>query len=99
MGRPSKYSDKVLQEICDRLSQGEPLAQICRDDHMPGVQTVYDWSNEREPVSVAITRAREIGEDAIAAQVLEIVDTKPARVATMHGDQVTITREVVTRKV
>ena len=78
----------MLQEICDRLSQGEPLAQICRDDHMPGVQTVYDWSNEREPVSVAITRAREIGEDAIAAQVLEIVDTKPARVATMHGDQV-----------
>ena len=74
MGRPSKYSDKVLQEICDRLSQGEPLAQICRDDHMPGVQTVYDWSKLKEDVSVALAQAREAGEDAIALDCLHIAD-------------------------
>ena len=39
-------------------------------------------------VSANIARAREAGEDVIAAQVLEIVDTAPAKVNTMHGDQI-----------
>lgn len=81
MGRPSKYSDKVLQEICDRLSQGEPLAQICREDHMPSMTTVWNWQNKQEDkelaarVSEAIARAREEGEDVIAADCLSIADS------------------------
>jgi hypothetical protein len=75
MGRPSKYTPELVDEICERLSNGEPLAQICRDEHMPGVQTVYDWINGREDVSVAIARAREVGEEVIAAECLTIADT------------------------
>lgn len=88
VGRPSRYSEEVIDELCERLSKGEPMAAICRDEHMPGVHTVYDWANATEAVSARIARAREAGEDAIAAQVLEIVDTEPARVLTMHGDQI-----------
>ena len=74
MGRPSKYSDKVLQEICDRLSQGEPLAQICRDSHMPDRTTVHRWSEERADVAQHIARAREDGEEVIACDCLHIAD-------------------------
>lgn len=74
MARPTKKSDKLLQEITERLSQGEPLAQICRDEGMPAARTVREWQQNDEKVSAAIARAREEGFDAIAAECLDIAD-------------------------
>ncbi len=71
MGRPSTYTDELLTEICDRLSKGEPLAQICRDDHMPTDRTVRNWSGSKD-VASAIARAREVGFDAIAHNARQI---------------------------
>lgn len=88
MGKPSSFSMEVVEAICERLSKGEPLAQICRDEGMPGTRTVYDWAEQRPDVSALIARAREEGEDAIAAQVLEIVDAEPERIATKMGSQI-----------
>jgi len=74
MGRPSKRTPEVVDEICERLSKGEPLAVICRDEHMPHRSTVSDWESADEDVSRRIARAREEGEDAIAADCLLIAD-------------------------
>lgn len=74
MARPTKKSDKLLKEITERLSQGEPLAQICRDEGMPAARTVREWQQNDEQVSAAIARAREEGFDAIAAECLDIAD-------------------------
>lgn len=51
----------------------------------------------KEEVSRAISRAREEGEDSIAADVLAIIDQAPERVATMHGDCID-TGDVANRK-
>ena len=74
MGRPSKFSEATVAEICARLANGEPLAQICRDPKMPGVTTVWDWEKAHPGVSESIARAREAGEEAIGAECLTIVD-------------------------
>lgn len=74
MGRPSDYTDEIAEEICERISTGEPLAQICRDDHMPALRTVYDWRDARENFSANIARAREVGFDVIASDCLAIAD-------------------------
>lgn len=74
MGRPSKYTPELVAEIANRLAKGEPLAVICRDDGFPDPSTVRDWMRERDDVSLAIARAREDGEDWIAADCLAIVD-------------------------
>lgn len=73
-GRPTKFSGAVANEICDRIANGEPLAVICRDDHMPAARTVYDWMESKPEFSAAIARAREAGFDQIAADCLEIAD-------------------------
>lgn len=75
MGRPSKYSQALVDLICERLALGEPLAQICRDEGMPHPSTVRDWMAGREDVSLAIARAREDGFDQIAMEALRIADT------------------------
>jgi hypothetical protein len=78
MGRPSTYSPEVVEAICERLSAGEPLAAICRDEGMPGLRTVYDWSDAQADVSARIARARDVGEEVLLAQCLGIADDDSA---------------------
>jgi hypothetical protein len=73
-GRPSAFTAKLLDEICDRLAKGEPLTVICRDEHMPSDRTIRNWMQARADVSSAIAHAREVGFDALAAECLEIAD-------------------------
>lgn len=73
-GRPSTFSQEVADEIIARLSKGEPLEQICRDDNMPTSRTVSNWKKASDAFNSDFVRAREEGFDAIAASCLEIAD-------------------------
>lgn len=73
-GRPTAWSPEKGREITDRLSAGEPLAQICRDESMPAVRTVYDWRDKYEDFSADFARGRDEGFDAIALDCLKIAD-------------------------
>lgn len=75
MARPTLYNPELLAEIVERLSAGEPMAAICRDEGMPAARTVRDWINRHPEVSTAIAGAREDGEDWLAAECLLIADT------------------------
>ena len=74
MGRPSKYTKALIEEVCERLSKGEPLTAICRDEHMPEPRTIYLWAAADEDISSHIARAREAGEVAILEDCLNIAD-------------------------
>ena len=94
-GRPSKYTPEIAQEMCNRLANGEPLRQICRDEGFPAWQTVYDWmyrddalGEEGVGLSGAIAKAREIGQDAIAEQIWLEVNQEPERILSEGGGRV-----------
>lgn len=92
-GRPSKYSPEIADEICQRLSEGEPLRQICRDEHMPAWQKIYEWMMKDEKLSGAIAHARDMGYDAMAEECLIIADTPQlgqAQVMDDKGSRITI---------
>lgn len=74
MPAPSKFTQELFDEICARLSKGEPLAQICRDEGMPSSNTVRDWCAKDESLAIAYARARDEGFDAIALDALHIAD-------------------------
>jgi hypothetical protein len=86
-GRPSKHSPELVAEICDRISRGEPLLQICKDDRMPERRTVYDWLERIDGLSAQFARAREEGCDAIAEQSLAIMDGEPLAVFDEAGNK------------
>lgn len=73
-GRPSLYSEELLEQISERLSAGEPLAAICREEGMPSARTIRSWIVSNEHVSAVIAHAREEGEDWLAAECLMIAD-------------------------
>lgn len=75
----SLYSPELLDRICERLADGEPLAAICRDPSIGvAARTVRAWALDDGAVAAAIARARDLGADAIAEQALEIIDMPPA---------------------
>lgn len=73
-GRPSLYTPELVEEIIDRIVDGQPLAQICRLEHMPNPTTIWNWEQERPEFSQALARARVHGHDSIAADCLDIAD-------------------------
>lgn len=72
--KPSTYTQATADEIVSRLSEGEPLTQICRDEGMPAKRTVSDWRKAHEDFDEAFLQAREEGFDAIAQDCLSIAD-------------------------
>lgn len=93
-GRPSKYTPELAAEICERLSNGEPLRQICRDEHMPAWQKIYEWMAKDANLSGAIAQARKIGYEAIAEEALIIADNpKYGLKETAGKDGSTVTKE------
>lgn len=88
IGRPSKYTPELAAEICERLSNGEPLRQICADDHMPAWQKIYEWMARDKDLSGAIAHAREVGQDAIAEQIWLEMKQEPERILSEGGGRI-----------
>ena len=65
-GRPTKYTPELMRSIVDGLSEGQPLAVICRREGYPHPSTVRDWMAADEEISRDIARGRELGWDEIA---------------------------------
>jgi hypothetical protein len=59
-------SPEIRERIIAGISEGIPLAVICREDGMPSDDTVRNWADEDERFARDIARARECGFDQIA---------------------------------
>ena len=61
MGRRSTYTREIADEVVARMSEGETLVDICRDEHMPPRGTVQGWAIDNvDDFSSRYTRAREL---------------------------------------
>lgn len=74
MSTTSKFTVELFASICDKISQGITLSEICRGEGMPSRQAVYDWMKDNEDLSLRFARARDVGFDAIAEETLDIAD-------------------------
>jgi hypothetical protein len=76
IGRPSTFTQAIADEICERISGGETLNQICRDEHMPARGTVVKWtqSHEHATFGLAYARARIAQLEFWADQVIDCAD-------------------------
>lgn len=85
-GRPTLFSADIADELLTRLSSGESLRSICKDEHMPHESTVRSWVVHDSPEGFAkrYTLARDIGLDCKADEFLEVAaQPLPAKVITV----------------
>ena len=76
LGRPSRYSDEIAAEICERISLGESLVSVTNDPAMPSETTVIRWlSDDRYSAFRALyVRAREQQVERYVDEIVDIAD-------------------------
>jgi hypothetical protein len=92
IGRPSKYSDELVNTICLRIAEGESLNKICKDEKMPDKATVFRWLVSDQVFCDKYARARELQAETQFDELIDIVDQHPdlARVINQAGELVEV---------
>ena len=70
--------EKAIATIVEGLSNGTTLREMCRMAEMPNWRTFYDWMDADPELATRIAHARDLGYDAIAEDVLQIIDNTKA---------------------
>lgn len=69
-----KEKDKIVKEICIKLSDGQSLRQICSDKKMPHRVTILRWLNEDEEYASDTARARSLQADALDDDIQDVIN-------------------------
>jgi len=73
-GRPSSYSQDVVDTILERIMDGESLRSICNAPEMPAKVTVLKWLRDNEEFATHYTRAKEEQADSLEDDILAVAD-------------------------
>lgn len=68
------YPDNIKESICERLADGQSLREICACEGFPGKSTVMRWLQADDEFRDQYARAKEIGVEALAEDILDIAD-------------------------
>lgn len=66
------YPAEIRETILSRIADGESLRAICRDDGMPGRETVREWLASDEDFRAKCARAREEQADVLFEDMADI---------------------------
>lgn len=86
IGRPSLYSEAIADAICEQISDGKSLKEVCGDESMPCYKTVQNWLSDSSKGEFLhkYARAREAQADYFAEEILRISDEE---VTTVRADK------------
>jgi hypothetical protein len=74
---PEKPPEDMVEEIVAWVANGSTLRAFCRQEGKPAWRTVYAWLEKDEDFHARFAHAREMGQDAIAEDTLQIIDEFP----------------------
>lgn len=75
-GRPTMYSDDLIDKFLGRIMDGRGLVSVCRDPDMPSKSTIYEWlaDKEKEGFSDRYVKACQIRAEVIAENVIDKIE-------------------------
>lgn len=75
-GRPTKYTKKLAETICARISEGESVRKIAMDSDMPNASTIHAWVLDNEVFSKRYAIAKAIGAEVESDEMDNIARTE-----------------------
>lgn len=74
MGRPDEFSREIGDRICQLIAEGVSVRKICEEDEMPNASTVFRWLGVHDEFSKQYARAKEVGAEKMADEIMAIAD-------------------------
>ena len=68
------YTDELAQEICERISIGELLINICLDEHLPSMRRCKQWLVANAEFNILYKSAIDDRLSVFEEQVIQIAD-------------------------
>ena len=87
IGRPSSYTERTANIICERISLGESLRSICRQEGFPDKVTVLRWLKNYPEFRTQYTQARDEQADTYFDMIIdEAFDSHDAQIGRLRVD-------------
>lgn len=83
-GRPTIYTEKLVDEICQKIGLGASLRSILKEKGMPEMQTVWRWLREKPNFSERYVLATKERTEAQTEMLLEMGDEAIADAKNTH---------------
>jgi hypothetical protein len=81
LGRPTIYSEEIVLDILERISEGKSLRSICEDEKLPTMRTVLRWKLKYPDFCHQYDAACQERADSFAEDMIHIADNaKPENV-------------------
>lgn len=74
VGRPTKYSQELADNICSQLAMGLSLRTVCKGEGMPAMETIFSWFRKYKEFSEQYAKAKEESADALFEETIDIAD-------------------------
>lgn len=74
IGRPTDYTPELADLFCEQLAMGYSVRTVCKDDKFPAPSTIFRWLREHKEFQEQYARAKQESADAMADELLDIVD-------------------------
>ncbi|WP_338330550.1 hypothetical protein [Commensalibacter sp. Nvir] len=78
MGRSVKYTQSLVDQFCEGLSQGKTLRSLCAGDSMPSHTQVRRWLQQKADFQRRYRQAIEESAENFEAKILEEVEALTA---------------------
>ncbi|EKH3265651.1 DNA-binding protein [Escherichia coli] len=75
VGRPHGYTEEKALEICELVADGQSINKISKLPGMPTRSTILKWFRDVPEFSIMYARAKEIGFEVLADEILDIADS------------------------
>lgn len=73
-GQPTKYNLDIAEKICDMISTGMSVREICKSDDFPDRVTVYRWLSIHPEFREMYQVSKIEGAIVYAEQIIDIAD-------------------------
>lgn len=87
-GAPTKYTEALADEICDRIVNGQSLNKMCPEIGI-SIRSVWHWLEDYPDFLRKYARARSIQADVLADEILDISREKQVEVK-YQGEDITL---------
>lgn len=97
MAYSQEDKDRIVNTICFRISEGESLRSIVKDEGMPDLTTFLVWISEDQVKSKQYARAMELRADSMFEDMLDIADDSSEDILTDDIGNAKVNTEFVQR--